>query len=59
MTKNINLKQDLCYFSAEELLFGFEKKIISPVEVVKAIIERIHKFNHIVNAFAYINEEKH
>jgi len=48
---------DLCYMSASQLLDLYEWKTVSPVEVTKAIFERIHAVNEDVNAFTGLNEE--
>lgn len=41
---------ELCYMSASELLRLFKTKEISPVDVLKAQIERIEKLNSTINA---------
>ncbi len=51
-------KQDLCYFSAEELLFCYKNKTVSPLEVTKEIFKRVEKVDGVLNAFTFVNEEK-
>ena len=51
-------KQDLCYFSAEEHLFCYKYKTVSPLEVTKEIFKRIEKVDGVLNVFAFVNEEK-
>ncbi len=42
---------DLCYFSAVDLVAAIRARILSPVEVTRAMLERIDRFNPILNAF--------
>ena len=51
MTKELHKKSIL------ELNKGYKKRIFSPLEVIKEIIDNIHKKNKKINAFAYFNEE--
>jgi aspartyl-tRNA(Asn)/glutamyl-tRNA(Gln) amidotransferase subunit A len=48
---------DLCSLTASALLEGFNKRTISPVEVTKAVLERIEKLNPKLNAFCFLNQE--
>ena len=48
---------DLCYMSAIELLDLYDMKTISPVDVTKAVFDRIHVVNEVVNAFSLLTEE--
>ncbi|HEX2567679.1 MAG TPA: amidase family protein, partial [Burkholderiales bacterium] len=48
---------DLCALSAAELLEGYRKKALSPVEVAQAVSTRIEKLNPVLNAFCFINSE--
>jgi len=48
---------DLCYMSAIELLDLYDMKTISPVDVTKAVFDRIHVVNEEVNAFSLLTEE--
>ncbi|HEY6820540.1 MAG TPA: amidase [Burkholderiales bacterium] len=47
---------DLCAASATGLLELYRKKTLSPVEVAKAVRERIAKLNPVFNAFCFLNE---
>jgi aspartyl-tRNA(Asn)/glutamyl-tRNA(Gln) amidotransferase subunit A len=47
---------DLCSLSATELLDGFRKHELSPVDVTRAVLERIEKLNPVVNAFCLVSE---
>ena len=51
------MKTDLCALSATELLALYRKKKLSPVEVVRATLERIEKLNPVLNAFCLIDEK--
>jgi aspartyl-tRNA(Asn)/glutamyl-tRNA(Gln) amidotransferase subunit A len=48
---------DLFALSAAELLEGYRKKALSPVEVAQAVSTRIEKLNPVLNAFCFINSE--
>jgi aspartyl-tRNA(Asn)/glutamyl-tRNA(Gln) amidotransferase subunit A len=48
------MKTDLCSLSATELLALYRKKKLSPVEVTKAVWERIEKLNPELNAFCFL-----
>ena len=48
---------DLCSLTASELLEGFNKRTISPVEVTKAVLDRIEKLNPKLNAFCLVSDE--
>jgi len=52
-----NIGTDLCYFSVSEILSGYRKKSISPVDVIKSVFEKIKECNEYVNAFACFNQE--
>src|SRR5438128_4473055 len=47
---------DLCSLTATELLDGCRKHDLSPVEVTRAVLERIEKFNPVLNAFNLFSE---
>src|SRR2546423_7724383 len=47
---------DLCALTATELLEGYRKHDLSPVEVTRAVLERIEKLNPVVNAFNLVSE---
>ena len=48
---------DLIYKSAKELLGLFERKEASPVEVIKAVLERVEERDRDINAFILVDEE--
>ena len=41
---------DLCYLSANEAIAAFKAKMLSPVELMVAIIARIEAVNPVINA---------
>src|SRR3954471_5826838 len=47
---------DLCALTATELLDGYRKHKLSPVEVTKAVLERIERLNPVVNAFNLVSD---
>jgi aspartyl-tRNA(Asn)/glutamyl-tRNA(Gln) amidotransferase subunit A len=47
---------DLCALGATELVDLYRKKELSPVEVTKAVMERIERLNPRLNAFCFIND---
>jgi aspartyl-tRNA(Asn)/glutamyl-tRNA(Gln) amidotransferase subunit A len=49
--------QDLCALSATALLDLYRTRQLSPVEVAKAVMARVEKFNPAFNAFNFINEK--
>jgi aspartyl-tRNA(Asn)/glutamyl-tRNA(Gln) amidotransferase subunit A len=49
------MKTDLCALAATELLALYRKKKLSPVDVVRATLERIEKLNPILNAFCFLD----
>ena len=49
-------KPNLCYLTAVQLLELYESKTVSPVEVAKALFERIDAVAGEVNAFSLRNE---
>ena len=49
-------KINLCYLTAGQLLELYESKTVSPVEVVKAVFQRIDDVDGEVNAFSLRNE---
>jgi aspartyl-tRNA(Asn)/glutamyl-tRNA(Gln) amidotransferase subunit A len=52
-------KQDeLCALSASELLALYRKRKLSPVEVTKAVYERIEDLNPVLNAFCLLDRKQ-
>src|SRR3982751_691285 len=49
------MTQDLCGLSATQLLDGYRKHELSPVEVTRAVLERIERLNPVLNAFNLVS----
>src|SRR6185436_18692727 len=49
---------ELWALSATELVEGFRKKTLSPVEVTKAVLARVEKLNQALNAFRLVAAEE-
>ncbi|MEI2619019.1 MAG: amidase family protein [Thermomicrobiales bacterium] len=49
---------DLCYLSATELLTAYRARTLSPVEVTRAILERIDRVNPTLNAYVTVTAER-
>ena len=50
---NISSEQDLCYLSAGEAMRLFRARALSPVELLRALIERAEAVEPEINAFAF------
>src|SRR6267378_92998 len=50
------MSTDLCALTATELLDAYRKHDLSPVEVTRAVLERIEKLNPVVNAFNLVSD---
>ena len=50
-------EDDLCFVPATELAARVRARDISPVEVVRAVLDRIERHNGRVNAFAHLTPE--
>ena len=50
--------QDICYISAKELAAAIRARKLSPVELVRAVYERLHKISDRINAFCTLTEEQ-
>jgi aspartyl-tRNA(Asn)/glutamyl-tRNA(Gln) amidotransferase subunit A len=48
---------NLCALTAVELMEGYRKRTLSPVEVTKAVMGRIEKFNPRFNAFCLVSDK--
>ncbi|AFY31159.1 amidase [Calothrix sp. PCC 7507] len=48
---------EITNLSASELVSLYQQRSLSPVEVTKVALERISTYNHLVNAFALVDEE--
>jgi aspartyl-tRNA(Asn)/glutamyl-tRNA(Gln) amidotransferase subunit A len=48
-------RNDVCALSATELLSLYRKKALSPVEVTRAVLDRIEKLNPLLNAFCFLD----
>ena len=51
------MSNELIYKTAKELLELFERKEASPVEVIKAVLERVEERDQDINAFILVDEE--
>ena len=49
---------ELWALSATELVEGYRKRTLSPVEVTKAVLDRIEKFNPVLNAFNLVASDE-
>ena len=58
MEQSITSEQDLCYLSASDALRLFRARKLSPVELLKAQIERAEKIEPKINAFAFTYYEE-
>ena len=47
---------DLCALTAVELLDAYRKHELSPVEVTRAVLERIERLNPVLNAFNLVSD---
>ena len=47
---------DLCALTATELLDGYRKHELSPVEVTRAVLERVERLNPVLNAFNLVSD---
>ena len=52
------MKNDLCSLSATDLVRAYFKKLLSPVEVTRAVLERIEKLNPVLNAFCLVDRKQ-
>ncbi len=52
------MKNDLCSLSATDLVRGYARKRFSPVEVTRAVLERIEKLNPVLNAFCLVDRKQ-
>ncbi len=48
---------DLCTLTATELVDAYRKRSVSPVDVTKAVLERMEQLNPVVNAFNFIDQD--
>jgi len=49
------MKNDLCSLSATDLVRSYARKQLSPVEVTRAVLQRIEKLNPVLNAFCFLD----
>ena len=52
------MKNDLCSLSATDLVRSYAQKKLSPVEVTRAVLDRIEKLNPVLNAFCLVDEKQ-
>src|SRR5512138_2853873 len=50
------MSADLCALSATQLLDAYRRHELSPVEVTRAVLERIERLNPVLNAFNLVSE---
>src|SRR3954471_17419833 len=50
------MSEDLCSLSAAQLLEAYRKHQLSPVDVARAVLERIEKLNPVLNAFNLVSD---
>src|SRR5262249_39144065 len=53
----LSMTADLCCLTATELLEGYRKHELSPVEATKAVLACIDRLNPKLNAFCFLNEK--
>jgi len=51
------MSKELAFASADELLVGYNSGDISPVEATRAALNQIEKFDPVLNAFVFVDEE--
>ncbi len=51
------MSEDLTMMSATELVASYRKKRLSPVAVIRAVLDLIQAYNDTLNAFCFIDEE--
>ena len=51
------MTDDLCYATALELVGLYESKRVSPVDVARAILERIQRLNPVLNCYCHCDRE--
>ncbi|MEH6475740.1 MAG: amidase [Sneathiella sp.] len=51
------MTNELAFYTAEQLLAGYENGDISPVEATKAALDQIAKYDSKLNAFVFVDEE--
>ena len=51
------MKNDLCSLSATDLVRAYARKQLSPVEVTRAVLDRIEKLNPALNAFCFLDSD--
>ena len=51
------MQNNIYKYSAVDILKGYKKKLFSPLEVAKALTDRINKYNSSINAFVDFKED--
>ena len=51
------MSEDLCYLSAGDLLAAYRSRRLSPVEVTRAVLDRIAEHNAAVNCFCLVDPD--
>ena len=49
------MAEEFCYLSARDLVAGYGNADFSPVEVTRSILDRIDKYNPVLNCFCYLD----
>lgn len=49
------MSEDLAYLPVSEVIAAYRRKTTSPVEVVKTVLDRIERYNGIVNAYCHLD----
>jgi len=52
------MKNDLCSLSATDLVRSYARKKLSPVEVTRAVLQRIENINPVLNAFCLVDKKQ-
>jgi len=52
------MKNDLCSLSATDLVRSYARKKLSPVEVTRAVLQRIENLNPVLNAFCLVDKKQ-
>ena len=51
------MNEELCFMSASQLIRNYRSKTLSPVDVARAVLDRISALDGKLNAFCYIDRE--
>jgi aspartyl-tRNA(Asn)/glutamyl-tRNA(Gln) amidotransferase subunit A len=48
---------EVAYLPVSEMLVGYQRKTLSPVDVVRAVLDRIDRYNGVINAYCHLDAE--